>query len=41
MGSTPARRGANRVRYEVGDDRWRVTVIDIAYRSDAYYSGRG
>jgi mRNA-degrading endonuclease RelE of RelBE toxin-antitoxin system len=40
-GQYSARRGAYRVRYWVDDDKRLVIVIDIAYRSDAYYSGRG
>jgi mRNA interferase RelE/StbE len=40
-GQYSARRGAYRVRYQVDDDKRLVTVIDIAYRADIYYSGRG
>jgi mRNA interferase RelE/StbE len=40
-GQYSARRGAYRVRYRVDDDKRLVTVIDIAYRADAYHPGRG
>jgi mRNA-degrading endonuclease RelE of RelBE toxin-antitoxin system len=40
-GQHSARRGAYRVRYRVDDDKRLVTVIDIAYRADAYHPGRG
>ncbi len=39
-GQFSARRGAYRVRYRVDDDKRLVTVIDVAYRADAYHSGR-
>ena len=39
-GQYSARRGAYRVRYRVDDDKHLVTVIDIAYRADAYHPGR-
>jgi mRNA interferase RelE/StbE len=39
-GQYSARRGAYRVRYRVDDDKHLVTVIDIAYRAEAYHSGR-
>ncbi|MDN5916165.1 MAG: type II toxin-antitoxin system RelE/ParE family toxin [Pseudonocardia sp.] len=39
-GRYSARRGAYRVRYRVDDDKQLVTVIDIAYRADAYHPGR-
>jgi mRNA-degrading endonuclease RelE of RelBE toxin-antitoxin system len=39
-GQYSARRGAYRVRYRVNDDKHLVTVIDVAYRADAYHPGR-
>jgi mRNA-degrading endonuclease RelE of RelBE toxin-antitoxin system len=39
-GQHSARRGAYRVRYRVDDGKHLVTVIDIAYRADAYHPGR-
>lgn len=41
VGQYSARRGAYRVRYRADDDKLLVTVIDIAYRADAYHPGRG
>lgn len=35
-GQYSARRGAYRVRYRIDDDKRMVTVVDIAYRADAY-----
>lgn len=35
-GQYSARRGAYRVRYRVEDSKRLVTVVDIAYRADAY-----
>lgn len=37
-GQYSARRGAYRVRYRINDDKRVVTVVDIAYRADAYRS---
>lgn len=39
-GQYSARRGAYRVRYRIDDDKRLVTVVDIAYRADAYHPGR-
>jgi mRNA interferase RelE/StbE len=39
-GQYSARRGAYRVRYRVDDGKHLVTVIDIAYRAEAYHPGR-
>lgn len=39
-GQYSARRGAYRVRYRIDDDKHLVTVIDIAYRAQAYHPGR-
>lgn len=37
-GQYSARRGAYRVRYRVDDSKRVVTIVDIAYRADAYQS---
>jgi len=39
QGDWSARRGHYRIRYRIDDDKHRVTVIDIADRSDIYYPG--
>jgi mRNA interferase RelE/StbE len=39
QGDWSARRGHYRIRYRIDDDKRRVTVIDIADRSDIYYPG--
>lgn len=31
-----ARRGTYRVIYRIDDDQWRVTVVGVVHRSDAY-----
>lgn len=36
VGQYSTRRGAYRVRYRIDDDKRMVTVVDIAYRADAY-----
>jgi mRNA interferase RelE/StbE len=40
LGQHSARRGVYRVRYRIDDDKRLVTVIDVAYRADAYRPGR-
>jgi mRNA interferase RelE/StbE len=40
QGDWSARRGHYRIRYRIDDEKHLVTVIDIADRSDIYYSGR-
>ncbi len=40
QGDWSARRGHYRIRYRVEDDKHRITVIEIADRSDIYYPGR-
>jgi len=39
QGDWSARRGHYRIRYRIDDDKHRVTIIDIADRSDIYYPG--
>jgi mRNA interferase RelE/StbE len=40
QGDWSARRGHYRVRYRIDDEKHKVTVIDIADRSDIYHPGR-
>jgi mRNA interferase RelE/StbE len=40
QGDWSARRGHYRIRYRIDDDKHRVSVIDIADRSDICYPGR-